>query len=492
MTDGGAQLVVSAHDFLLQLDGDSTTQIPRQELQPGGTIPPILSNASDDVAALQAAILQGNDPTQAFEATAAGIEQPVATTGEGSGNGGFVVVSRTGESVIAETGFDTDFAPLVVDTEEQPEDALPAGEDDTLGITPLNGTISLAAPGSITEGAFITVVATLDTAPVTDLQITLSNGQMIVIPAGEAEGRVSFESRADDAYAQGNESLVLGITGVEGGDYEALDSSTTTTVTVADDADVTTVSLEAPASVVEGTAITVTARVDQAPASDVRLTLSNGEIITIAAGETEGSVSFASRADDVHAQGDGVLALSITATEGGDYEALDSSTTTTVTVADDADVTTVSLEAPASVVEGTAITVTARVDQAPASDVRLTLSNGEIITIAAGETEGSVSFASRADDVHAQGDGVLALSITATEGGDYEALDSSTTTTVTVADDADVTTVSLEAPASVVEGTAITVTARVDQAPASDVRLTLSNGEIITIAAGETEGSVSF
>ncbi|PSJ37189.1 hypothetical protein C7H85_19420, partial [Zobellella endophytica] len=81
--------------------------------------------------------------------------------------------------------------------------------------------------------------------------------------------------------------------------------------------------------------------------------------------------------------------------------------------------------------------VTARVDQAPASDVRLTLSNGEIITIAAGETEGSVSFASRADDAYAQGNESLVLGITGVEGGDYEALDSSTTTTVTVADDAD-------------------------------------------------------
>ncbi len=52
---------------------------------------------------LQQAILSGQDPTQAFEAAAAG------GTGTGSGNSGFVSVARTGSSTIAESGYDMTF-----------------------------------------------------------------------------------------------------------------------------------------------------------------------------------------------------------------------------------------------------------------------------------------------------------------------------------------------------------------------------------------------
>ncbi|KUE79305.1 hypothetical protein ATO46_18720, partial [Aeromonas schubertii] len=68
----------------------------------------------NDVNALQQAILQGADPTQAFEATAAG-GAPAAGGGiggvdGGSGNGGFIVVDRTGDATLAEAGFDTTYS----------------------------------------------------------------------------------------------------------------------------------------------------------------------------------------------------------------------------------------------------------------------------------------------------------------------------------------------------------------------------------------------
>ncbi|MFU1520815.1 immunoglobulin-like domain-containing protein, partial [Vreelandella alkaliphila] len=117
------------------------------------------------------------------------------------------------------------------------------------------------------------------------------------------------------------------------------DTTSTATVAMVDDNDVTTITLEAPDTVTEGEDITVTARVDNAPATELTITLSNGEQIVIAAGATEGSVTFASREDDVFQQGDESQTLSITGTEGGNYEALDTTSTATVATVDDNDVT---------------------------------------------------------------------------------------------------------------------------------------------------------
>ncbi|WP_035537061.1 immunoglobulin-like domain-containing protein, partial [Halomonas alkaliantarctica] len=126
--------------------------------------------------------------------------------------------------------------------------------------------------------------------------------------------------------------------------------------------------------------------------------------------------------------------------------------TATVTTVDDNDVTTITLDAPETVTEGNDITVTARVNNAPATDLTITLSNGEQIVIAANATEGSVTFASREDDVFQQGDESQTLSITGTDGGNYEAVDTTSTATVTTVDDSDVTTLTLN-DVTVNEGT---------------------------------------
>ena len=66
--------------------------------------------------ALQQAILAGQDPTQAFEAAAAGVPADAGGAGPGSGNGGFISIDRVGNATIAEAGYDTgalDTAPAL-------------------------------------------------------------------------------------------------------------------------------------------------------------------------------------------------------------------------------------------------------------------------------------------------------------------------------------------------------------------------------------------
>ncbi len=87
-----------------------------------------------DIAALQEALLQGVDPTQNFEASAAGGAPAAGGGGDiagvagGSDNGGFVTIDRMGDATIAEAGFDTNYqADPFINTEQATEPRLEPG-----------------------------------------------------------------------------------------------------------------------------------------------------------------------------------------------------------------------------------------------------------------------------------------------------------------------------------------------------------------------------
>ncbi|MGY4004148.1 retention module-containing protein, partial [Aeromonas sanarellii] len=111
-------------------DGQPSSSVATR--QPGSP------EVSPEIAALQESILQGVDPTQNFEAAAAG-GAPAAGGGGGiggvagaSGNGGFVVIDRTGDATIAAAGFDTSYATLAPQDVLQEDDLLPDNELDDL------------------------------------------------------------------------------------------------------------------------------------------------------------------------------------------------------------------------------------------------------------------------------------------------------------------------------------------------------------------------
>src|SRR5205085_520885 len=115
-------------------------------------------------------------------------------------------------------------------------------------------TVTLSAAGSVAEGRSEERRAGIERpASGTPLVVTLSNGQPITIPVGQSSvDSTQFLVRADDAYAQSNDTLIVGITGTSGGNFEALTTTSTVTTTVADDGDATTVTLSAAGSVAEG------------------------------------------------------------------------------------------------------------------------------------------------------------------------------------------------------------------------------------------------
>jgi surface adhesion protein len=356
-----------------------------------------------------------------------------------------------------------------------------------------------ASTGSVTEGGSITYTASVSNAVTgSPLVISLSNGQSITIPVGQSSASsVPFAVRADDAYVQGNQTLTVSINGTTGGNFEALTTSSTTSTTVVDDADATTVTLTASAaSVAEGGTITYTATVNSpVTGSPLVVTLNNGQTITIPVGSSSASSApFAVRADDAYAQGNQTVSVGISTTSGGNFEALTTTSTTSTTVTDDGDATTVSLSASAaSVVEGGSIVYTATVANAvTGSPLVVTLSNGQTITIPVGQTSASSApFAVRADDAYAQGNQTVTVGISGTSGGNFEAVTTGSPASTTVTDDADATTVTLTASAaSVTEGGSITYTAAVNNpVTGSALVISLSNGQTITIPVGQSSAS---
>ncbi|MCE9850327.1 retention module-containing protein, partial [Aeromonas allosaccharophila] len=131
-----AKLALSPYDDT-PAQNSSTGSESVEPGQPQGASP--TEGAPSDIAALQQSILQGVDPTQNFEASAAG-GAPAAGGGGGiggvagaSGNGGFVTIDRTGDATIAAAGFDTTYDTAAVINENQAEDLILENQLDDLG-----------------------------------------------------------------------------------------------------------------------------------------------------------------------------------------------------------------------------------------------------------------------------------------------------------------------------------------------------------------------
>ncbi|WP_371924488.1 immunoglobulin-like domain-containing protein, partial [Pseudomonas sp. PB103] len=352
--------------------------------------------------------------------------------------------------------------------------------------------LSLTATGAVNEGGQITYTATLTNAAGSPVTVTLSNGSVITIEAGKTTGTVTVDAPKDDVYKDAG-TVEATIKGATGGDFENLVTSTVPAVTTVNDTiDTSTVSLTATANVAEGETVvytaTVTAPVTGTP---VVVTLSNGQTITIAVGETSGSVNFV--APNSPLAGGSSLSVTIDGATGGNYEKLvvDGKSADTA-VSDTTDTTNLNLTATDSVAEGGSIVYTATLTNPAGTPVTVTLSNGAVITIEAGKTTGTVTVAAPADDVYKDAGKVEATIATAT-GGNFENLVPSTVPAVTnVTDTIDTTTVKLTATESAAEGGTVTYTATVG-APVtgSPVTVTLANGQNITIEVGKTTGTVT-
>ena len=181
----------------------------------------VLANAGtpDDIAALQQAILDGTDPTKAFEASAAGGAPAAGNAGGvagASGNGGFVTIDRTGDATISSAGFDSanpaGAAPLV--------DAQ-SSEDELVDLTA--PVITVSAPDN-TNDRTPTLTGTTD-APAgstVTLVVTDANGNQQTLTATvQPDG--SFSVDVTTPLAEGGYQVTASVTDPVGNTGTATD-----------------------------------------------------------------------------------------------------------------------------------------------------------------------------------------------------------------------------------------------------------------------------
>ncbi|MFA7438085.1 retention module-containing protein, partial [Castellaniella sp.] len=337
VTARGALLELSAEGIpLIRIGEQRVVQLDASIMQPDidASEAAVMPPADADTERLITLLEDNQDPFDVLDPTAA----TTATAGVDGGGSSFVRLMRIVEQTTpldvayphSAPGEDDDrlFAGLTAagaDGEAVDPDLVP-------GVT----TLTLSSPETVVEGNPYLVTATVSN-PVTGspLVITLTNGAVIVIPVGEVSGSVLIDTREDDVYLQGDEPHVIGVESIDGGRYQELVVGGDTTTVVTDDDDPTEITLEGPASVVEGEDITIVAHVSNPPQNtDLVIQLDNGQTITIPVGSTSGSVTYPARADDELVQGDIAESVSIESASGGNYENLIAEGSVTTNVLD--------------------------------------------------------------------------------------------------------------------------------------------------------------
>ncbi|MFM5560793.1 retention module-containing protein, partial [Aeromonas rivipollensis] len=422
----------------------------------------------DDIAALQQAILAGTDPTQAFEASAAGGAPAAGNVGGvagASGNGGFITIDRTGDATISTAGFDSanpdDPAPLA----EAQDD-----EDELLDLTA--PTITVFAPDNINDST-PTLTGTTDAAPgsTVTLVVTDANGnQQTLITTVNPDG--SFSVDVQTPLPDGGYDVTASVTDPAGNTGTATDDGSVDTTAPS-------VTVTAPDNTNDSTP-TITGTTNATPGSTVTLVVTdaNGNQQTLTATvQPDGSYS----SDVVTPLPDGGYEVTASVTDpagntgtAADDGSVDTNANITVSL-DDVNAANV-VDAPIS---GTS-------DVGPGRTVTLVITdtNGKSVTVTA-QTDADGNYSTKADlSGLADGNLEVVASVTDAAGNPASATDD-TTLLDTTAPEASITLDANITPDDVINaaeaGQQIPVTGRVggDVQVGDTVTLTV-NGKTFT------------
>ena len=210
--DDGAQLTLK--DDAIQLgQGESGQAVPND-------VAPADNALSSDIAQLQQSILVGADPTQAFEAAAAGAAVD-AGIGAGSGNSGFVSIARSGDATIAEAGYDT---TTVVSSTSDDLSAIDPVTASTLEVDSTPPIITVDVP-ALTNDRTPTITGTTDLPVGSTISLTVTDSvgvQQTFTTTVQTGGAYSVDVPSE--LAEGNYSVTATATDVAGNSASATDS----------------------------------------------------------------------------------------------------------------------------------------------------------------------------------------------------------------------------------------------------------------------------
>ena len=485
--DGGLVLIEFADGSHLDLASASQIILDSDVFNPANAAPKGEELTAEQI---QEMIARGEDPTAVTEATAAG-----AGAGD-EGGSSFVQVDFNNTQGDVTSGFDTLGIP---GPESTTVTELPPVEDNVVPLTTIIGSLleielDVEAQG-IPEGSDVIYTVTLDKVSTGDITVTLSNGAVIVISAGQLSGSSDpIPVQGDDPYVDPSQEAVNIVSMTGGGTNEVLEyNPAPVTFEVIDTTDTTTITL-GDVTVDEGTGTaTISATVSNAvTGTPLVITLDNSATITIAVGGTSGvSTAFAVQGDDPYVDGESYT-VAIDGTSGGNYEALDTSDTATVTINDTINTTTVSITAADVTEDAAGVTFNIQLSNAPQGAASVTVQVGATAYMvnldAAGA--GSLFIATNDPDVYVDPDSITAT-VTAINGGNFEATSvAGATVTADITDTITPVTVSLSA-STVSEGpaAAYTFTATLSAVSHGTTTVVTDKGTI-TIADGQTTGTL--
>ncbi|MBW2466083.1 MAG: retention module-containing protein, partial [Deltaproteobacteria bacterium] len=282
-------------------------------------------------------------------------------------------------------GYDT------IDFSEATDTAIVSDDDDVTTVTLAAGDVNENAAGVI-------FTATLSNPGETDVTVHTNQGD-ISIPAGDTTGTLFVATADPDVYVD-PDTISATVTGVDGGNYEAVDySDAAATARITDTIDPVKVWIET-ADVKENAASVFTVKVDQALEDDLKVTLSNDAEVTVKAGDLSATYEVAAQGDDVYVDpGHVTLTIDSAEVEGKIFENLTidpASATSEITDTENpvtATLSTTTTEIPET---GGDIVYTIRLTGTPGDiDPKTTLvfhlANGEMIEINPGETEKTIT-----------------------------------------------------------------------------------------------------
>jgi hypothetical protein len=208
---------------------------------------------------------------------------------------------------------------------------------DTIDVT----TVALST-GDVTENdPSVTFTATLSNPGETAVTVTTSLGN-IIIAAGQTSGTLVVSTADPDVYID-PDSITATVTGVSGGNFEAVSfAGATATAQIVDTIDATTVALSTSNVTENDAGVTFTAALSNPGETDVTVTTNLGTIV-IAAGQTTGTLVVNTADPDAYIDPSSITAT-VTAVSGGNFESVSfAGATATAQIVDTIDVTTVAL-----------------------------------------------------------------------------------------------------------------------------------------------------
>ncbi|WP_430624238.1 immunoglobulin-like domain-containing protein, partial [Pseudomonas entomophila] len=381
--------------------------------------------------------------------------------------------------------------------------------------------VTIVSNGDVNEAQQPTFTVKVNQPLDRDLTVTLSNGDKVVITAGQTEATYKAAAQGDDVFKDGS-SLTVGITDatVTGKTFENLELGGSATVQITDTVSEVVATLSADKTTVsEGGQITYTVTLTNAQGLSVTghngltFTLSDGTKVSIPAGSATGTATITAP-DDVFVGGQATISNKLVNVSGADnFEKLtmgQGEVQTSVTdepgsgtgtgTGNQGDKVSVTIVGNGDVNEAQQPSFTVKVSQKLDQDLTVTLSNGAKVTIPAGQTQVEYKAAAQGDDVFKDG-GSLTVGVTDAQvvGKTFENLELGGSATVQITDTISEVVATLTADKTTVsEGGQVTYTVTLTNAQGLSVTghngltFTLSDGTKVTVPAGSASGTFTI